>query len=190
MNGAQRADQGHPDEDQIGSPTGSGLRLAGKTLAGLVIVASFAVWGYAYSGLADRDAPDLLDETAFATSAETICAATTAQLEELPGALDAVDGRDRAQQLRTSTALYEAMLSDLDGEVAGTDRDVEITRAWLADWRVLIGDRYRYANEIEVDENAQFLVTDTGVGERLERRVTRFANTNSMFSCIAPADVG
>ncbi|MGI9613008.1 MAG: hypothetical protein ACR2QO_08875 [Acidimicrobiales bacterium] len=190
MNGAQRADNGHLDEDRTGAAAGGGLRVVGKVLAGLVIAASFAVWGYAYSGLADRDTPDLLDEQAFATSAETICAATVAELDELPGALDAVDGRDRAQQLRTSTARYEEMLTGLDREVAGTDRDVEITRAWLADWRVLIGDRYRYADEIEVDENAQFLVTDTGVGERLERRVTRFANTNSMPSCIAPTDVG
>jgi len=168
----------------------SGLGLAGRALAGIVIIGSFAVWAYAYSGLADRDPPDLLDDSSFASAGETICAATLAELDELPGALDAVDGPDRARQLRTSTALLEEMLTELDARVTGTERDVQISEAWLADWRVLIDDRYRYADRISVDENAQFLVTDTGVGERLDRRITRFANTNAMVSCIAPTDVG
>ena len=193
VNGVQHAEQRNdgPDGTPGRAPGGRrGLRLVVRALVAGIVVASFAIWVYAFSGLADRDAPDLLDDPSFATSAEAVCAATAADLAELPNALDAVDGPDRADQLRRSTALLEQMIVDLDDLVAGSARDVQIADAWLDDWRVLLGDRYRYADAIEVDDNAQFLVTDTGVGERLDRRITRLANTNSMPSCIAPTDVG
>jgi hypothetical protein len=169
---------------------GARFRSVGKLLAAIVVAASFAVWIYAYSGLAARDAPDLLDDSSFATSGEAICATTLDDLAQLPEALDAVDGPDRARQIRTSTDRLGRMISDLEAAVGGTDRDIQIATGWLTDWRVLIGDRYRYADAIEADENAQFLVTDTGVGERLDRRITRFATTNTMLSCVAPTDVG
>lgn len=182
------------DPDHVGTATTGttmkGLRLGGKLLAAAAILASFLVWVYAYSGFAGRDAPDLLDDPTFATAGESVCATALDDLAELPNALDATDGADRAAQIRTSTARLERMLTDLDEIVGGTERDVAITTAWLADWRVLMDDRYRYADKIEVDDNAQFLITDTGVGERLDRRITRFATTNSMLSCIAPSDVG
>jgi hypothetical protein len=55
---------------------------------------------------------------------------------------------------------------------------------------VLIQDRYDYATRIAGDPSAQFLITDTGAGERLDRRITRVADTNAMPSCAAPGDVG
>ena len=122
-----------------------------------------------------------------------------AELETLPGALDAVDGPDRADQVRATNVVYRAMLDDLDGLIDGpaadgavdrNERDREITAGWLADWRVLVDDRDRYAEAIAVDPNAQFYISDVGVAERLDRRVTRMANTNSMPSCIAPEDIG
>ena len=126
----------------------------------------------------------------FAESAESICAEALADLDELPNALDATDGAERAGQIRASTARLEQMIAELEQRVGGTDRDVQIATGWLADWRVLIGDRYRYADAIAVDEDAQFLITDPGVDERLDRRITRFAETNSMRSCSVPSDVG
>lgn len=161
-----------------------------RVLAVLVIAASFSVWAYAYSGLARRDPPDLLAHRTFAVSGEAVCAAALSELDELPDALDAVDEADRARQIRTSTGRFEEMLDDLDALVGGSARDRDIASEWLADWRTLVADRYRYADAIAADPQAQFLVTDTGVGERLDRRITRFATTNQMPSCGAPDDVG
>lgn len=164
--------------------------LLAKALVGVVVVGSFGIWVYAFSGAARRDAPDLLGYREFPLTAESVCAAALADIDAMPGALEAVDGPDRGRQIRATTARFETMLDELDPIVGGTERDLEISRGWLADWRVLIQDRYRYADAISDDVNSQFLVTNTGVGERLDRRITRLANTNAMTSCAAPGDVG
>lgn len=159
-------------------------------LATLALLASFGVWGYAYSGAADRPPPDLLSDRTFADRAEEICAAALVDIDALPNALDADDGAERADQVRVATARFEAMVADLQAMVGGNDRDLEIETGWLVDWRLLVEDRYRYADAIETDPDAQFYLTDTGIGERLDRRITRMADTNEMYSCAAPEDVG
>lgn len=175
-------------------PTGSGprrpLRSATRLVAGIAIAATFAIWVYAFSGAARRDPPDLLDDPGFAVRAEQICTAALADIDEMPDALDAVDGPDRGNQIRNTTVRFESMLDELDRLVGGSNRDIEIAGGWLADWRVLIQDRYNYADAITVDDQAQYLVTDVGAGERMDRRLTRVANTNAMPSCAAPGDVG
>lgn len=165
-----------------------------------LLLASFGIWVYAYSGAARRPAPDLLDDPTFSTAAEARCARALVELETLPNALDAVDGPDRARQVRATNVIYRTMLDDLDSLANSpadrdsaadrTDRDREITEGWLSDWRVLVDDRDRYAEAIAADPNAQLYVSDVGVAERLNKRVTRMANTNSMPSCIAPEDIG
>lgn len=161
-----------------------------RLVAGVAIAASFAIWVYAFSGAARRDPPDLLEDPQFAVRAEQICTAALADIDGMPGALDAIDGPDRGNQIRNTTVRFETMLDELDRLVSGSDRDIEIAGGWLADWRVLIQDRYNYADAITVDDQAQYLVTDVGVAERMDRRLTRVANTNAMPSCAAPGDVG
>lgn len=167
----------------------SPLRLAFRVVAGLIIAASFGVWVYAYSGLADREAPDLLADQQLVADAERICAAALADVAALPNALEAADGPERAQQIRVATDRFEQMVAELDRLPTFDERDGRIFKSWLSDWRVVLGDRRDYADRIEVDPAAQFLITDTGVDERLDRRLTRFANTNRMVSCAAPTDV-
>lgn len=173
-------------------PRRSLLGNLGRGLAGLAVASSFLVWVYAYSGAAERDAPDRLADETWGERAEAICAAAVADIDAMPGALDAVDGPDRARQVENTNVRYEQMLDQLAAlDVADNDaRDLEISTGWLSDWRVLIQDRYTYAEGIAVDDQTQFFVTDTGVAERLDRRVTRLANTNDMPSCAAPTDLG
>ncbi len=189
------SDPGNPSD---GSAEG-GVRSIGSLLfriiVGAIIAASFGVWVYAYSGFAEREAPDLLADRAAVASAEAACANALVDVEAMPGAIDAVDGADRGDQISRSTDRFEDMLDELDALVADevafiSERDRTIANAWLSDWRVLIEDRRTYAAAIAADPNAQFLVTNTGVGERLDRRITRLANTNAMPSCVAPTDVG
>ena len=168
----------------------SPLRWAFRAIAGLAIAASFAVWVYAYSGFADRETPDLIGDRALAANAEEICAAALQDVDAMPNALDAVDGADRASQIRLTTARFEQMVTDLEGLSLFDERDARIFGGWLGDWRVMLGDRLTYADSIEADPEAQFYVSDIGVRERLDKRLTRFANTNLMTSCAAPTDVG
>lgn len=168
----------------------SPLRWIFRVVAGVLILASFSTWVYAYSGFADRPAPDLLGDRALAVEAENICAAALTDIDAMPNALDAIDGPDRAVQIRNTTARFDAMVTDLEGLNLFDARDQQIFTDWLSNWRVILNDRLIYADAIAVDPQAQFLVTDVGVSERLDRRLTRFANTNLMTSCAAPTDVG
>lgn len=92
-------------------------------------------------------------------------------------------------QVRNRNVVLLSMVSDLESATQGSDRDQAMIAEWLDDWRLFISDREDYANRIAEDENAQFYLSDGG-GERLERRITRFANTNNMYSCVTPFDVG
>lgn len=179
-------DSGHDDD---APPPTTTSRVVGMVAVALLL-ASFGVWVYAYSGRADRPAPDLLDDPAFAAAAEEACALALDDVAAMPGALDAADEVQRAAQIGLSTDRFDQLVAELDGLVGGSDHDVEIQRGWIADWRVILGDRRTYAQALAADPDAQFYLTDTGVAERLDKRVTRMANTNSMPSCVAPTDVG
>ncbi len=156
----------------------------------LGILATFAVWAYAYSGLADRPAPDALEDPAFAQQAEVICTEALSRFDAMPGALDAETHQERAQQVRDSTVILDSMVADLRSTVGGTPHDQAVLTAWLDEWDIYLGDRYNYADAVEQDPAAPFLVTDTGSTERLEKRITRFAKQNHMASCSTPLDIG
>jgi hypothetical protein len=168
----------------------SRLGLALRVLGGVIVVASFGIWVYGFTGAARRDPPDLLSDPSFAQQAEAICQSALDDVALMPGALEALDGPDRGRQVEAATARYEEMLDELDQLVGGSEHDVEIQTGWLSDWRVLISDRYRYAAAVAEDPGAQYLVTDIGVSERLDKRITRVANTNSMPACVTPTDAG
>lgn len=160
-----------------------------KAIVGIPVAASFAVWAYAYSGLADRPTPDELDDSAFAVTAEPVCAESMDALEQLPNAEVANDNVERAGQIRARNTVLLDMVDQLRSEVTGTDRDIEMLTEWLDDWTTYIDDRADYADRFELDGNEVFYVSAVG-GERLERRITRFANTNRTYSCVTPTDVG
>lgn len=185
--GGAPSDPGRPAKGRAWYRTPGGL--AKGAGVGLVM-ASFGVWGYAFSGQADRPTPDLLADPAFAPAAEQICAAAVADIAAMPQSYDAVDNVDRALQVRASTARLEQMISEVQAVVGGTPRDVDIQNLWLDDWRVVVSDRYRYADAVAENPAAPYYMTDTGVNERIDRRITRLASTNKMLSCSYPEDVG
>ncbi len=160
-----------------------------KLLAIATLIGSFGVWVYAFSGAADRDPPDLLDHAAWSESAERICSEALTDVESMPGALDAESVDQRSEQLNRATDRFSDMVAGLEQLPTESSRDAQITTDWMADWRTLLEDRRRHAEVILDDPAAPFTITDIGVGERLDRRITRFATTNSMPSCVTPTDV-
>ena len=158
-------------------------------VVGLVVLASFGVWGYAYSGQADRPTPDTLDDPRFAALAASICEGAMAEFDTLPDPLEAADNVERAEQIRISNTIFSTMIDDLEAATTGTARDQQIIGSWLADWRTFVQNRADYADRFELDENARFYVASVG-GERLERRIPRFADTNLISICSPPSDIG
>ena len=160
-----------------------------KLLAISTLVASFGVWAYAFSGQADRDPPDLLKDQSWSEAAETICADAASDVATMPSALDAPDPEQRSEQVLATTDRFEAMVDQLEELTPATSFDRDLTAAWIDDWRLLLGDRRRYAEAVVDDPAAFFTVSAVGPGIRLDRRITRFATVNSMPSCSTPTDV-
>lgn len=160
-----------------------------KLFAITTLIASFGVWMYAFSGLADRDPPDLLQDQSWSEAAEQICADATSDVAAMPSALEATDAEQRSRQVLATTDRFETMVDQLDGLDPGTSFDRELTAAWLADWRLLLNDRRRYAESVVDDPAAFFTISAVGPGIRLDKRITRFATINSMPSCSTPTDV-
>lgn len=177
-----------PDGGEPGQAR-SAASLLFRVLVGLIVAASFGVWVYVYSGQADRPPPDLLVDTDLALTAEAICAAAVSDVDAMPSASVAVDGVERAEQVRNSTARFETMVADLQRLRVDDADDRVIMSGWLGDWRTLLDDRFRYAEAVADDPDTIFLLTKVAEGERLDRRLTRVANTNRMPSCATPTDV-
>lgn len=169
-----------------GEPGGGSKVL--KVLAGVVIVGSFLPWAWRFSPFADRTPDGILDDPTFATIAEPICAAAMTELEALPNALDAATTAERGEQVDMANDILVGMVDRLEGEITGSDRDVENLGEWIADWRTYLENRVDYAERIAVDENAVLYVAANG-SERLDRRIPRFAESNEMRSCVTPDDI-
>ncbi len=195
------------DDDSIEPPGMSPLKVVLRIVVGLAVIGSFGVWVYGLSGAARQPPPDELDSTrglieaiesdgtyveldglpAYAKRAEVICEAT---IESLGDASKVETAVERASQLRESNVSLADMVSRLRNLPVATERDDTLRSLWLDDWDVLIGDRERYADALEVDPMAVFTLSAVADNERLERRITRFARTNLMLACGAPSDVG
>lgn len=160
-----------------------------KVLLGVVVLATFGIWAYAYSGMADRPAPDSLAGDAFPAAAEARCAVALADVNALEPAHLASDNVDRSQTIVEANAVLGSMVADLRGLVTGDERDRQIVGDWLDDWETYLGDRADYANRLAADPGARFYQSDVA-NEFLDRRITRLADTNRMPSCGVPGDVG
>ncbi|MEZ5379739.1 MAG: hypothetical protein R2733_24815 [Acidimicrobiales bacterium] len=160
-----------------------------KVAMSVTVVASFGLWGYALSGKAARVAPDTFDDPAFAASLESVCSEAMTTFDALPNAEVAEDNVERAVQITDRNAVLIAMIDDLEAVPATTDRDAGLAGEWLADWRTYVSERQDYADRFAEDATAVAYFSAVG-GERIEKRITRLADTNLMFSCETPTDVG
>lgn len=176
---------GGDEPDDGGSWGLSPGRIASLVLVGCII----AFWIWAFSPLAPRGHPDELDDSAFSELAEVQCAASLLDLNAVPGARNAADLADRAQQIEQTSAILSIMVADLAEQVpAGPSRDADLVERWLRDWDIYIGDRLRYANQFSQGIDTAFEVTAID-GDQVTSALDLFATINRMPSCIAPGDV-
>lgn len=170
-------------------------RRRGRVAVALAIVLMVSMWGYVlYLAFGPGRQPpiDRLDDPAFAEAGEARCAEAVAAVERLPGAGASADAADRADVVDRADAIYDEMLGDLEGQAhlapSGDQRDR--VEAWLADWRLYMGDRAAYADALRANPDARLLVSEKpGEGRQVTGWIDEFALANRMPSCATPADV-
>lgn len=140
-------------------------------------------WAWALF-FASKEAVNRVDDRAWADRAEVICADYDVQIR----ALEAQASNDlvvRADLVVQSTDLLSAMLDDITAIPPTDDKGRAIVPAWEADYRTLLNDRYRYAEQLRSGQNVPF--TETAVeGVPITERIETFAGDNEMPTCGPP----
>ncbi len=141
----------------------------------------FWIWALFF---ASKESINKIEDTAWAARAEAICVETKAQLR----AIDARASGDlevRADLVDESTDLLGVMLDDIVEVTPSDEKGRAIVPDWEAEYRILLADRYRYAEQLRAGQNIAFtetVVQNVPVTERLEK----FTLDNEMPTCAPP----
>jgi len=161
--------------------TRSGILKRTVLLVGLAGFAAFWIWALFF---ASKEAVNKIDDRAWAERAQQICVDVDAQLAVLDRQTS-TDLEVRADLVVASTDLLATMLDDLEEVEPTDDKGREIVPLWIADYRRLLQDRYRYAERLRAGNDVPF--TETAVdGVPITERLETFAGDNEMPSCAPP----
>ena len=149
-----------------------------------------AMWGYVLYlafGPGRQPPPDRLDDPAFAVVAQERCDRALDEVAELPRAIEVDSAVERAAIVGRANEVFSEMLDDLEDAAPGGE-DGDLVALWLADWRIYVGDRQAFADELRVDPDAQLLVTAKD-RDQITEFLDAFAADNDMPACATPIDV-
>jgi hypothetical protein len=153
-------------------------------IAFLVGGAAFvAFWTWALF-FADKTALNKIEDRAWAARAETICTPVKAELRDLDRQTS-TDLAVRADLVVQSTDMLARMVDDIGSVSPSDEKGRELVPQWLDDYRTLIADRYRYADDLRNGINRAFSETPVQ-GVPITERLETFAADNEMSSCAPP----
>jgi hypothetical protein len=147
----------------------------------VVLLLAFWVWALFF---APKESINMIEDRAWAERAETICVAYDPQIRAFEGRANA-DLGVRADLVDESTDLLSQMLDEIVAVTPSDDKGQAIVPDWEADYRTLLDDRYRYADQLRSGENVAF--TETAIdGVPITERIEKFALDNRMPTCAPP----
>ena len=150
----------------------------------MIVVGIFVVfWAWALF-FASKEAQNKIGDREWAARAEQICAPVEAQLTQLEQQRSS-DLTVRADLVVESTDLLAGMLDELEAVEPTDEKGKAIVPMWIADYRTLLEDRYRYAELLRSGENAAF-TESTKKGSPITLILEVFAGDNEMPSCAPP----
>jgi hypothetical protein len=150
-------------------------------IGSIVLLIVFWVWALLF---ASKEAINKIEDTAWAANAETVCVEYDLQLQALEDEASA-DLVVRADLVDRSTDLLGQMLDEIVALPPTDEKGQAIVPDWEADYRILLEDRYRYADQLRAGENVPF--TETAVnGVPITERIEKFALDNEMPTCAPP----
>ena len=171
--------------DRYGNPTtepsARSVLLRTLFVIGTGLFAAFWIWALFF---ASKTAVNKIDDRAWAERAESICAEVKPQIRQLD--LEASpDLVVRADLVVRSTDMLSVMLDDITAVTPEDAKGRAIVPDWVADYRTLLDDRYRYAERLRSGDDVAF--TETAIrGVPITERIETFAGDNEMPSCAPP----
>jgi hypothetical protein len=147
----------------------------------IVLLIVFWIWALLF---ASREAINKIDDTAWAARAEAICVDYDLQIRALEAEASA-DLAVRADLVDESTDLLSDMLDQIVAVTPADDKGQAIVPDWEDEYRILLDDRYRYADQLRSGQNVPF--TETAVsGVPITERIEKFTLDNEMPTCAPP----
>ncbi len=147
----------------------------------IVFLILFWIWALFF---ASKEAVNKVDDTAWAARAEAICVDYDVELQGLE-AQRVADLQARGDLVDESTDLLGRMLDEIVAVAPADEKGQAIVPAWEAEYRILLEDRYRYADELRSGQNVPF--TETAVeGVPITERIEKFTLDNEMPTCAPP----
>jgi hypothetical protein len=173
-----------------GPPRRRAWKVVGRVILAAIVVTLVAMWAGIFLGFFDKTAPGTLDDATFAERAAPVCAATKAQLDELPKAFQTNDHVERAHVVAQSNVLLRDMVAQLATFAPTQERDGQMSQEWLRDWSTYIDNRDDYVARLTADESARFYEsTKSSDTEQISKPIDRFAYVNDMDACDTPQDM-
>jgi len=147
----------------------------------IVLLLVFWVWALLF---APKEAINKVRDAAWAARAEAICVDYDVPLRAIEvqrvASLSA-----RADLVDESTDLLGRMLDDIVAVMPADEKGQAIVPDWEAEYRILLQDRYRYADQLRAGRNVPF--TETAVsGVPITERIEKFTLDNEMPTCAPP----
>jgi hypothetical protein len=165
------------------SEADSGSHPMRRALVVIALLALAAFWTWALF-FASKTAVNKVEDRRWAERAEATCAQVEAQLGELDTQVS-TDLVERAALVEESTDLLSTMLDDITVVMPTDEKGMAIVPEWVADYRTLLEDRYRYADMLRSGQDGPF--TETAVNNvPITERLETFAGDNEMSSCAPP----
>lgn len=167
-----------------------GMTRRTRVLASIFVLLSVAFWIFAFSPWA-RDifqAPDQIQDEAYAGALEDRCAEAIAEIGLLPSARSAVGPEDRADNVEQINAVLQDMRRDLAEISGGTAEDRALIMRWLDDWDFYMEDRATHVDRLRNEGDVRFLNTERD-GIFIAERMNGFARVNEIRSCMPPGDL-
>lgn len=147
----------------------------------IALMLVFWIWALFF---ASKEAVNKIEDTAWAARAESICAEYDPQIRALEAEASA-DLAVRADLVDESTDLLGQMLDEVVAVEPSDEKGQAIVPDWEDEYRILLDDRYRYADRLRAGENVPF--TETAVnGVPITERIEKFALDNEMPTCAPP----
>ena len=156
----------------------------------LVLFAVFWIWALFF---ASKEAVNRIDDTAWAARAEGICVEARAERMKLIDLRKIEEGdramlAERAAIVDRATDIVEQMLDAVVAVPPSDAKGQAIVPDWEADYRMYIGDRREFADELRAGRNQPF--SETAVdGIPITEKLATFAGDNRMPTCSPPIDL-
>jgi len=167
---------GAPESEHRAHPVRRAL-----VVVAFLALAAFWIWALFF---ASKTAINKVEDRRWAERAEAICADVRVELAEFADQTS-IDLDERAALVERSTDLLASMLDDITAVRPADEKGQAIVPDWVADYRILLDDRYRYAAMLRSGLDGPF--TETAVNNvPITERLETFAGDNEMASCAPP----